>query len=387
MIFFDLSQRNIRLNWLRSLLAVLGIVIGVMAIASMGILGNSLTLSVTESLSSVGDSVIVIPSIGQQGGMGGVTTANERITDRQIQQIQRVAAPNEVVPLYSGADRFEIGGEKGVVTVYGIEPEKMSVLVNLADGVYPRTTGGALAGATFAEDNNLKPGSRLTLGSETIRVVGILEEQGMGFDINPDFALLVSDRFYSQIYGQEDYDMVIIKVADINDIDDVKDGIDRALNRRGEDVVTVYDSRAILEVITEAFSQIALFTTAIGGISLLVAGVSIFNVQMMSVTERIKEIGIIRSIGTKRGEVLRMFMYESLILGGIGAGIGGILSFAGGYVVSIIMLQTTEYLFYPSTLIYIPYGVGIGLLVTLLSGLYPAWKAANLNPIEALRHE
>ena len=386
MIFFEISKRNIRLNWLRSLLAVLGIVIGVMAIASMGILGNSLTLSVTESLSSVGDSITVVPSIGG-GGMGGPTTANELITDRQVQQIRRVAAPNDVVPLYSGVDRFEIGGERGVVSVYGITPEEMPILVTVEDGVYPRTTGGALAGATFAEENDLKPGSRIKLGEETVRVVGILEEQGMGFDINPDFALLVSNRFYSQKYEQDDYDMVIIKVRDINDIDEVKDGIDRTLNRGDEDVVTVYDSRAILEIITETFSQIALFTTAIGGISLLVAGVSIFNVQMMSVTERIKEIGIIRSIGTKRGEVLRMFIYESLILGGIGAGIGGILSFAGGYVVSIIMLQTTEYLFYPSTLIYIPYGVGIGLIVTLLSGLYPAWKAANLNPIEALRYE
>ena len=82
-----------------------------------------------------------------------------------------------------------------------------------------------------------------------------------------------------------------------------------------------------------------------------------------------------------------MFLYEAFILGVIGSGIGGVLSFAGGYVAVSIMLQDTTYLFYPETLFYIPYGMVIGLIVTLLSGLYPAWKAATLNPIEALRFE
>jgi putative ABC transport system permease protein len=107
----------------------------------------------------------------------------------------------------------------------------------------------------------------------------------------------------------------------------------------------------------------------------------------MSVTERIKEIGVLRSIGTKRQEIRRMFLYEALILGLIGSGIGGVLSILGGYAVSLVMLQTTEYLFVPSSLIYIAYGIAFGIGTSLLSGLYPAWKASNLNPIEALRHE
>lgn len=166
-------------------------------------------------------------------------------------------------------------------------------MVDIADGIVPpRSTSGALAGATLADEYDLKTGSRVRVGNETVRITGILEEQGMGFDINPDNALIVSDRWYSTVYDQDDYDQVIVKVRDINDIDAVKLAIERALNRR-DDEVTVYDTRMILEMIVETFNQISLFTTAIGGISLLVAGVSIFNVQMMSVTERIKEIGII----------------------------------------------------------------------------------------------
>jgi len=197
---------------------------------------------------------------------------------------------------------------------------------------------------------------------------------------------VVEDQWFKQAFGQEEYNQVIVKVNDLNKIEEVKDSIDRTMNRK-ETVVDVIDTRAILETILTTFGQISTFTTVIGGISLIVAGVSILNIMLMSVTERIKEIGVIRSIGTQRKEVLRMFLYEALILGLIGSSIGGALSIIGGYAVSMVMLQTTEYLFVPSSLVYIVYGVGFGLGTSLISGLYPAWKASNLNPIEALRHE
>jgi len=107
----------------------------------------------------------------------------------------------------------------------------------------------------------------------------------------------------------------------------------------------------------------------------------------MSVTERTKEIGIIRSLGAKRGEVMRIFLAEALILGLIGSAIGGVLSLAGGYLAVNVMLQSSKYLFAPTTLVYILYGVAFGIGVSLLSGIYPAWKAAMMNPIEALRFE
>jgi len=208
----------------------------------------------------------------------------------------------------------------------------------------------------------------------------------MGFDINPDYGIVVDSRWFEQSYSPDGYDLVIVKVRDLNQINDVKAAIERQLNRR-DTIVDVIDTKAVLETILTAFGQISTFTTAIGGISLIVAGVSILNIMLMSVTERIKEIGVLRSIGTQKHEVRRMFLYEALILGLIGSSIGGVLSIIGGYAVSMVMLQTTQYLFVPSSLIHILYGIAFGIGTSLISGFYPAWKASNLNPIEALRHE
>ncbi len=124
------------------------------------------------------------------------------------------------------------------------------------------------------------------------------------------------------------YSQVIVKVRDVNDIDAVKDAIDGRMNRR-DDVVNVMDTRRILESIFSMYESVTVFLMGIGAISLLVAGVSILNVMMMSVTERTREIGVLRSIGTRRSELMRIFIYESLILGSIGAVTGGLLSLRG----------------------------------------------------------
>ncbi len=151
------------------------------------------------------------------------------------------------------------------------------------------------------------------------------------------------------------YDRVIVKVRSLEEIESVKESIDTALNRRDTEV-DVFDTRAILTTILETFGRISTFTIAIGGISLIVAGVSIFNVMMMSVMERYREIGILRSIGCLRREIRRMFFYESLLLGFAGSAIGGILSVAGGYIALLVMLEDTSYLFASTSLIYIPIG-------------------------------
>jgi putative ABC transport system permease protein len=396
MIFFEIAKRNIRIHLLRSSLAMLGIIIGVVAIASMGILGNSMVLTVSDSLRTVGDSVIVTPHAGgsSHGFGGGASGASSslKISDQDYQQIKRVSAPNVAIPVLQTSDRmkFGVGRNDIVAAIYGLNPDDVPDLLKLKEGGYIRGNSGCLVGSKFADDNTVTVGSRITIGTDgdkgTLRVTGIIEERGMAFDVSTDSAIVVTKDWFDLAYTRDDYDKVVVKVKNLDDIGDVKTAIEKQMNRR-DTTVDVMDTRKTMETIFQAFGQITTFVSAIGGISMLVAGVSILNIMMMSVTERIKEIGIMRSIGAQKQEVMRMFLYEALILGVVGSLIGGLLSVLGGYAISSMMLQTTKYLFVPSSLIHIVYGVSFGIAICLICGIYPAWRAANLNPIDALRHE
>ncbi len=396
MIFWEIAKRNIRIHLLRSSLAMLGIIIGVVAISSMGILGNSLVLSVSDSLKTVGDSVIVTPHAGGSGGGfgggGGSTSTSLKISDQDFQQIKRVSAPNVAIPILQTSDRMKlgVGGDDIVAAVYGLNPDDVPELLKLQEGGYSRGNSGCLVGPTFAEDNNVKVGSRISIGTDgdkgTLRVTGIIEERGMAFDVSTDSAIVVTKDWFDSTYDRNDYDKVVVKVKNLDEIPSVKAAIEKQMNKR-DTTVDVMDTRKTMETIFEAFGQITTFVSAIGGISMLVAGVSILNIMMMSVTERIKEIGIMRSIGAQRKEVMAMFLYEAIILGVVGSILGGVMSLIGGYAISSLMLQTTKYLFVPSSLIHIVYGMTFGIIICVVCGIYPAWRAANLNPIDALRHE
>jgi putative ABC transport system permease protein len=400
-IFWEISKRNIRLHMLRSSLAMLGIVIGVVAIASMGILGNSVVLTVSDSLSSVGDSVIVTPyagsgsgGMGPPGGGGSGAVTSMKLSDQDYQEIQRIVSPNVAIPVLQTAEHMRVGvnSDDIVATIYGLPPEDVPDLLKLTAGDYNNGESGCLVGSTFASDHNIKVGSRISIGINgekgTLRVTGIIEERGMSFDVSTDNAVVVTENWFETTYDRNNaFDEVVVKVK-TGDTADVKTAIEEQLNRNPrEKTVTVTDSKATLATIYETFGTITTFVTAIGGISMLVAGVSIFNVMMMSVNERIKEIGIMRSIGTRKKGVMSMFIYEAAIIGVVGGIIGGLLSILAGYAISALLLDTTRFLFTVSSMLPVVEGIIFGVLICLACGIYPAWQAANLNPIDALRHE
>jgi len=393
-IFFELSVRSVRLNFLRSLLASIGIVIGVVAISSMGMLGTNMQLSVKDQLSSNVNTVILTSDVVKVSTLPGVAAVNG-IDASTLNDIKSSAGQNTVIPIHHGSTQFSVGSNNGRGSIYGLDPTDIQKFLTVDEGNSIKGGSDALVGPTIANNFNLDIGSTLKIGQPNVsvvrpvvRVAGILTSRGITSDnVNTDNAIVVSDQWYTDHFDDKDvYDQVNVILQNVDTINQTEAAIDKKVNRNNQ-IVRITDASSRLSSITSTLGTITTFIMAIGGISLVVAAVSIFNVMMMSVKERVQEIGILLSIGTEKGEVRRMFLYEALILGLIGAIVGGIMSFLIGYTVVQAMIGSTSYFFRPESLIFIPYGMIIGVVVCVLSGLYPAWMASNMDPIDALRSE
>ncbi|HVP97362.1 ABC transporter permease [Methanoregula sp.] len=393
-IFFDLSVRSVRLNFLRSLLASIGIVIGVVAISSMGMLGTNMQLSVKDQLSADVNTIMLTSDAVKVSTGLGAAPVSSTIDTSTLNDIKGSAGQNDVVPIHHTSTQFSVGDQNGRGSIYGLDPSDVPKFLTIAQGSNIRGSD-VLVGATIASNFNLVVGSTIKIGQNcatisrpVVRVAGILQARGIAADgVNVDNGIVVDDTWYTDHFGGLDqYDQVNVIVADVSTINQTEAAINAKVNRNS-DVVRVSDASSRLSTISSTLGTITTFIMAIGGISLVVAAVSIFNVMMMSVKERVQEIGILLSIGTEKGEVRRMFLYEALILGLIGAVVGGIMSFVIGYSVVNAMIGTTQYFFRPESLIFIPYGMIIGVVVCVVSGLYPAWAASNMDPIDALRAE
>ena len=399
-IIWTLALRNLRRHWVRSLLSGLGIVIGVVAIASLGIMGNSISLLVANVITDVGDTQVVVPH-SAAAGSGMIadprTAVSASVPEEQVDIIRRVAGDASVIPVRQGAAAIGFpGGDEGVAQVIGLENDRIPDILDLRDGQWMReNTDSCLVGSMLADEYDLEPGSRITADGQKLRVAGILSERGFAIDINPDYAVVVTENWYTTYIEDGGYQMVVLRVRDISDLDALSEAVSERLNRH-DDVVDVIDSRDLLSQYDEIYDQITLFLLGIGAISLIVAAVNIINVMVISVTERTHEIGILRSIGMRRGGVLRMFLYEALLLGLVGSITGGVISAIGGYIISsaaisVFTAGTTfgegASILNVTAVAYIMFAMLFGILVSLLAGAYPAWTAAQMKPIEALHHE
>ncbi len=368
-----LALRNLRRNRLRSALAVLGIVIGVLAIATLGILGNVLQLSAAQSLGGFGDQVIVSPS--QETGV-------ESLTARDVQRIERAAGDRaEVVPLLVGQAQVRGGSSTSFAQLYGTATPR--VLFRATEGELPaRHRQGALVGVELADSLDIGVGSTLDIEGSSYRVIAVLDEPEAGFSpIQPQSSVVLPpDVFRDQEVGQ-----VVIQADSGRDAAVVADRVRERVNAR-EQRVSVFELREIVEQIDEFFGLLSAFLSGIGAISLVVAGVAILNIMLVTTVERREEIGVMRAVGIYRWQVLKLILAEAAMLGVLGSILGALLSAAvvfGLYLyvpqieLSVVLATSNGY--------YLLVAAGFGVIISLISGLYPAYRAANQRPVDALR--
>ncbi len=374
-VYLELARRNLGRAKVRSLLAVVGILIGVMAVGSIGIFGESLKAAVLENFENLATELVVSPNY-QEG--------YRYIDAKDAERIEKIPGVKSAVPIRSDALEVEYRGRRTIATVYAMEERTVGRLFEVEKGI-AKLKGSCIVGHWFAKMLSLRVGSKLAIEGKEFRVSAILKEEGARFDINPNYAVILSPDDFKRL-SSAGIGMVIVRAESISKVEAVKEEIERKLNSR-EEKVRVLELKSILESINKAFSQINAFLIAIASVSLLVAGVSILNIMLMSTIERTKEIGIMRAIGAYRSTILKIFLAEAAMLGVAGSIVGSILSIFGGMLIDYALLQDFRYVFQPSTAIYVILGLVVGVLTAVLSGLYPAWKASKLEPIEALRYE
>ncbi|MDB2238004.1 ABC transporter permease [Halorubrum ezzemoulense] len=367
----SMASRNLRRNRVRTVLAVLGVCIGVLAVAALGIFGNVLALGADDAIGDIGTQVVVSPNTD-----AGV----ESLSDADIASIRRAVGEPAVIPLYSDSATVARQGDQTFATVYGVEEPALAY--EAAEGRLPeRHRQGAILGAGIAEDLGAGAGDTVEIAGSQVRVIAVLVESQTFSPVAPDDAVYLPESAFSA----DGYAQALVVSDTGAEARAAADAIREAVNAR-EDRVELFELAALVDEINEFFGLLSTFLLGLGAISLVVAGVSILNVMLMSTVERRQEIGVMRAVGVARRDVLRVLLAEAGLIGAAGAAAGTLLTvlLVAGLVLATPAVDTALVLDRTNAY-YLLLALGFGVGVGLVSGAYPAWKAANERPVEALR--
>ena len=417
--FFRLSWKELMTRKARSALTVLGIVIGVAAVVSLIAVAQGMQATVKREFEAIGyDTILAIPGEAPQdlqgpragmrpplfgGGQEGATLDLGRLT--QLPQVAAVGA---------------IRVETAIVTAPGLEGQGFLRVTGLSSGItqsFPGYFAGfslaqgrsfgeddefvVVLGPKVAEDLGVGVGDKFTVENQEFEVIGILEEsenRGMlrGLSGDPNYGIYLPLEAVDSLFGEPGkISLALVKAAEGADVEQTAQLVRRAMTMAGTPVTTV-TVQQMAEMATRMLRSIQSVLAAIAAISLLVGAIGIMNTMYTAVLERVREIGIIKAVGAKRKHILGLFLLESGLVGLIGGSLGVIVgaalaSVAGRFIASSVTMGRTvtgEFSFSPvfsAGLIVGALALSFGL--GALAGVWPAQRAARLNPVEALRYE
>ena len=392
---------------LRSFLTILGIVIGVAAVISLMAIGKGATADILARIGSLGSNLVTI-SPGASFGFGGVRTAGgsaQTLTYEDAEAIsEQVSYISAVAPSYSSNLQLVVSTENMNSRVTGVTVEYREVQnMEIASGAffteydYQRGTkvvvlGSAVKETLFGDSDPV--GQQIRMGSNIVRVIGVLESKGATFG-SPDDTILIPLTAMQQMVaqtrtaqGERIVSSIALTVSDegyteqvIGEITDLL----RTRHRLGtgvDDDFSITSMEELAQTVAEAAGTMTLLLGAIAAISLLVGGIGVMNIMLVSVLERTREIGIRKALGAKDHDIWVQFLIEAAFLTLAGGIVGVIIGWLVAYFVNNMGLITT---LVTADIIILAVSVSAG--IGLFFGFYPAWNASRLNPIQALRSE
>ena len=395
-----LALRAIRRNLLRSFLTTLGIVIGVASVVTLVTLGDGATLMVSEQISSLGSNLLTVRPGQRMGpGSGGSGAPALDIDDAtairsQIGGLAAVApTASKTVTLVAGAENWSasITGTTNAWFVAGnwrVASGRTFTDSEERAGKAVCVIGETVRQQLFGNQNPV--GSEIRVKQFSCEVIGLLASKGqwaMGMD-QDDVVVMPIRTVHRRLTANQDVRSILVSVKDAEQISQVMEQIKLLMRERRNidasevDNFNVFDTRQIAETLSGTIGTITTLLGAVAAVSLLVGGIGIMNIMLVSVTERTREIGIRLAIGALEHEVLLQFLTEAVVLSALG-GLAGI-SLAAGACLVLSEVLSIPYLFNPGiNLLAFGFSAAIGVIF----GFMPARRAAQLDPIEALRHE
>ncbi|MDK2064359.1 ABC transporter permease [Aliarcobacter butzleri] len=398
---FLIAIKEIRRNILRSILTILGIVIGVASVIAMVMIGDGTTASVKESITKLGTNMLTL-RVGQERrgapreDNSSKAFQNEDITaiKNEIQNIKAVAAENSTkmnIVYGNKSNNSSVIGTNNdyfIIKDWALKDGRIFDDSELSSGKSSCIIGTTIVTQLFGDENPI--GASIRLKNMTCNVIGVLASKGAAaFGNDQDEIVIVPLKMYQRkIKGDKDVSSIIISITEERYIENAKTEITSLMQERravkiGEpDNFHIRDMKDILDTMTSTTNMLTYLLGSIAAISLLVGGIGIMNIMLVSVTERTREIGTRLAIGAMESEVLLQFLVEAVVLSTWGGIIGIFLGLGVGYAI-VNMMQLPFILNNQIIIISFVFSTLIGIIF----GYFPARKAARLNPIDALRYE